>query len=110
MLCKINQNSFTNYDNSIGVINIVRDPRNVITLVKHYYSLKNYDKAFEFISNENNFLGKLDLKYNFERQTQFPTFISSWNNHYNSWKNFKKNYLLIKYEDLIDKPKKHLIL
>ena len=29
------------------------------------------------------------------------TIISSWNNHYNSWKKFKKNNLLIKYENLI---------
>ena len=106
VLCKINQSSFTNYENSIGAINIVRDPRNVITSVKHYYSLKTYDEAFKFISDENKFLGKFDLKNNFDRQTQFPTFISSWNNHYNSWKNFKKNHLLVKYEDLIEKPEK----
>ena len=104
VLCKINQSSFTNYENSIGVINIVRDPRNVITSVKHYYSLKTYDEAFEFICNEKKFLGKFDSKNNYERETQFPTFISSWNNHYNTWKNFKKNRLLIRYEDLIDKP------
>ena len=36
------------------------------------------------------------------------TLISSWNNHYNSWKNFSKNYLLIKYEDLEENPKKLL--
>ena len=104
VLCKINQSSFTNYESSIGVINIVRDPRNVITSVKHYYSLKTYDEAFEFICNEKKFLGKFDSKNNYERETQFPTFISSWNNHYNTWKNFKKNRLLIRYEDLIDKP------
>ena len=106
VLCKINQSFFTNYESSIGVINIVRDPRNVITSVKHYYSLKTYDEAFEFICNEKKFLGKFDSKNNYERETQFPTFISSWNNHYNTWKNFKKNRLLIKYEDLIDKPEK----
>ena len=106
VLCKINQSSFTNYESSIGVINIVRDPRNVITSVKHYYSLKTYDEAFEFICDEKKFLGKFDSKNNYERETQFPTFISSWNNHYNTWKNFKKNRLLIKYEDLIDKPEK----
>ena len=106
VLCKINQSSFTNYESSIGVINIVRDPRNVITSVKHYYSLKTYDEAFEFICNEKKFLGKFDSKNNYERETQFPTLISSWNNHYNTWKNFKRNRLLIRYEDLIDKPEK----
>ena len=34
------------------------------------------------------------------------TLITSWKTHYNSWKNFKKNYLLIKYENLISHPDK----
>ena len=33
------------------------------------------------------------------------TLITSWKTHYNSWKNFKKNYLLIKYENLVSEPK-----
>ena len=28
--------------------------------------------------------------------------VSSWKTHYNSWKNFKKNFLLIKYENLVN--------
>tara|TARA_S200000501_G_C20503075_1_gene603520 strand:- start:287 stop:676 length:390 start_codon:yes stop_codon:yes gene_type:complete len=34
------------------------------------------------------------------------TIITSWKTHYNSWKNFKKNYLLIKYENLVSEPEK----
>ena len=34
-----------------------------------------------------------------------PTIIGSWSNHYKSWKKFKKNYLLVKYEDLLKDPK-----
>ena len=30
------------------------------------------------------------------------TLVSSWKTHYNSWKNFKKNFLLIKYENLVN--------
>ena len=48
----------------------------------------------------------MDIKENYIRQTEFPIFISNWKNHYNSWKKFKKNYLLIRYEDLIHKPEK----
>ena len=33
----------------------------------------------------------------------FPI-ISSWKNHFNSWKKMKKNYLLIKYENLLFSP------
>ena len=33
-----------------------------------------------------------------------PTLISSWKTHYNSWKIVKKNFLLIKYEELLLNP------
>ena len=105
VLCSINNNFFTNYKNSLGVIYVVRDPRNIITSLKHHYSFKNYNEALEFILDKNRFSGKLDKKKLYDRETEFPTYISSWNNNYNSWKNFKKNYLLIKYEDLIKDPK-----
>ena len=32
------------------------------------------------------------------------TIISSWKNHYNSWKKFKKNNLLVHYEKLLSDP------
>ena len=35
---------------------------------------------------------------------KFMTIISSWSNHYNSWKKFKKNNLLVHYEKLINDP------
>ncbi len=106
VLCEVNKNYFTNYNNSLGVIYIVRDPRNVITSLLHHYSLKNYDNALKFLFDEHRFSGKFDKKENYQRRTEFPTYISSWKNHYNAWKNFKKNFLLIKYEDLINKPEK----
>ena len=40
-LDKINNNDFTNSQNSIGCIYIVRDPRNVITSIKNHYELDN---------------------------------------------------------------------
>ena len=46
------------------------------------------------LSSENLLLSENDI----------PTIISSWSNHYNSWKKFKKNNLLIKYENLLIKP------
>ena len=105
-LCKIDNFLFTNYKNSLATIYVVRDPRNVITSLMHHYSLKNYDNALKFIFDEHRFSGRLDKKENIKRQTEFPTYISSWQNHFNSWKNFKKNFLLIKYEDLVNKPEK----
>ena len=104
ILCSINNNFFTSYKNSLGVIYVVRDPRNVITSLKHHYSFKDYNEALKFMLDKNRFSGKMGRKNTYTRETEFPTYISSWNNHYNSWKNFKKNYLLIKYEDLIKDP------
>ena len=104
ILCSINNNFFTSYKNSIGVIYIVRDPRNVITSLKHHYSFKSYDDALEFMLDKNRFSGKMGKKNTYTRETEFPTYISNWSNHYTAWKNFKKNYLLIRYEDLIKNP------
>ena len=51
MNCKITNNSFTKLENTLGVIHIVRDPRNVITSLKNHYSKKNYLEALDFISD-----------------------------------------------------------
>ena len=109
VLCRVNNHSFTDYKNSLGAIHIVRDPRNVITSLKNYYSLNDYHEALKFITNNKKFIGKIGKKEEFIRATQFPTYVTDWKDHYNSWKNFKKNYLLIKYEDLIEKPQKNFI-
>ena len=33
------------------------------------------------------------------------TYLNSWSNHYKSWKKIEKQYLLIKYENLLNNPK-----
>ena len=87
-------------------MHIVRDPRNVISSILYHFSKKNYLDAKEFLFDENKAIGKkFDLKDPNVNKNIF-TVISSWKNHYNSWKQFKKNYLLIKYEDLIQDPHK----
>ena len=42
---KLNNFDFTNKENSIGCVYVVRDPRNVITSLKNFYELKD-DQAF----------------------------------------------------------------
>lgn len=101
-----NQNTgktFTNENNTLAVIHIVRDPRNIITSVMDYFNKKSYKKASDFLKDTNNILGGN------EHDNGIPTLLSSWSNHYNSWKGFKKNYLLIKYENLILNPKNEFI-
>jgi len=102
--CKIGSSSFTNLDNTLGVIYIVRDPRNVITSIKYHYQKSSYQEAKQFIFDENRWLG-IVKKNNYNiRDHDFPTLISSWKTHYNSWKIVKKNFLLIKYEELLLNP------
>ena len=101
-LLNVRGNIFSNSKNTLGVIHIVRDPRNVISSIKYYYSLDNYEAAKKFIFDENRVIsGDYSLD-------NFPisTVISSWGVHYRSWNNVKKNYLLIKYENLVKNPYK----
>ena len=104
MLCKLEVDnksySFTNLENSLGVIYIVRDPRNIISSLKNHFSFESETEILDFIMNENQTLGI--------EENDIPQLLSSWKNHYNSWKRFPKNNFLIKYEDLVLKPQKEI--
>ena len=107
-LCKIGKFSFTNYETSLGAIHIVRDPRNIINSILYHYSKKSLLEAKEFMLDETRALGKkFDPNSPSVNQDMF-TVLTSWKTHYLSWKNFKKNYLLIKYENLVSEPDKEL--
>ena len=102
-LLKIDNNFFTNEENTLGTIHIVRDPRNVISSVNNHYHHDSLEQSKKFIFD--------DTKGIFNRSKveqnnifALPHVIGSWKTHYNSWKLIKKNYLLVKYEDLIEKP------
>jgi hypothetical protein len=103
--CKIGTDSFTNLDNTKGVIYIVRDPRNVVTSIKNHFSLKTYEDAKKFVFDDHRWLGFISHK-NKIRDNKLPTLIGSWSMNYKSWKNMSENFLLIKYEDLLMDPDK----
>tara|TARA_B100002052_G_scaffold232613_1_gene215568 strand:- start:87 stop:944 length:858 start_codon:yes stop_codon:yes gene_type:complete len=97
---RLNNYDFTNSQNSIGCLYVVRDPRNVITSLKNHYQLDD-DQAFKWMTNEKNFIYNTqkfkDLGY-----SDFQ-FISSWSTNYKSWKVQKKiPTKIIKYEDLLN--------
>ena len=95
-----NKYPFTNLNNSLGVIYIVRDPRNVATSFANFSDFST-DRAASAMINKINFGGNLETKKRRGESTRVWT--GTWNNHYNSWKSFtyKDKYLLIKYEDLM---------
>ena len=83
------ENAFTDFNNTLGVIYIVRDPRNIVTSFSKYRGLTNEETADFMIKGSGDGL----------------TWTNNWTNNFHSWKLLKKHkrYLLIKYEDLINK-------
>ena len=94
--------TFTNENETLGVIHIVRDPRNIVTSILNYFHKENYQSAIKFMERDGVLGGDED-------EHGLPTIIGSWSNHYKSWKKFKKNNLLIKYEDLLEKTEEEFL-
>ena len=101
-LCKMHDCNFTDLKNTLGVIYVVRDPRNVVTSYAHHYGL-NIDDATNALIDKNRFMIKTEKNCS--------AFLGSWDFNFNSWKKFKEKnkYLLIKYEDLVSKKKTTLL-
>jgi len=100
--CKMyNKFNFSDLKNSLGVIYIVRDPRNIVTSFAHHNS-KDIEETCGLLTNEiavGNEKGEPEV------------YMGSWSFNFNSWKIYQKSnkYLLIKYEDLISDTKNELI-
>ncbi len=99
-LTKINDTNFTDFNNSLGAIYIVRDPRNVATSFSHHYNLS-IDDTIKVMTDPSRWLVKTELIY--------KTFLGSWDINYNSWKQMKNKVIFVKYEDLVNKKKTTLI-
>ena len=99
-LCTLGEDNFTDEKNTLGAIYIVRDPRNVISSILYHFNLSSTEEALNFIMDEKKFIGNVKNKINYP----LLTLIGSWKTNYNSWKNIGKNFLLVRYEDLILNP------
>jgi hypothetical protein len=102
-LCQIDKNSFTDHKNTLGAIYIVRDPRNVITSIKNHFNHNSYEETKNFIFDEKRVVLLARPKIN-RGDYSLPQIIGSWQTHYKTWKIMNKNFLLIKYENLINTP------
>ena len=94
---------FTDIQNTLGAIYIVRDPRNVLTSFSNYFEMDQEQSLNNMLSSS------FHVGDKFENDT--PTFVGSWSSNYNSWKSKELDgrCLLVKYEDLIKKKKETVI-
>ena len=98
-LFNIDNNPFTNLDNSLGAIYIVRDPRNVLISAAHHNQKSNEETIKDIIDG---------YVINKNDGTTLKVYSGNWSSNYKSWKSFKavNKYLLVKYEDLINDKEK----
>ena len=92
---KIDGFDYTNQDTTKCAIYIVRDPRDVVLSYSKFSGL-NIDDVIKIIKDE-----KFTVK---NKESQYFTHWSRWDYHASSWliPNYPK--IVIKYEDMIDKP------
>ena len=100
--CVYKEREFTNTENTLATIYIVRDPRNVITSISNYF-LHSIENSKDFLFSSIRHLGN---KKEGSTDENFYTVLGNWADHYNSWKKFNiNNLLIIKYEDLLKDTK-----
>ena len=101
---RVNNNHFTDLNNSLGVIYIVRDPRNVLKSYANHFQITEETAAnhltqpmFSYGMNNSN-----------NQENKIITHVGSWSYNYNTWKSFKthRRYIMIKNEDLINDKEK----
>ena len=101
--CNYKGSSFTDLNNTLGVIYIVRDPRNLVTSYANHFS-DDLLGAYNSIIDDRVVLNGVDGK------PAVPTMTGSWKTHYNYWKElFKDRILILRYEDLTKNKKNQII-
>ena len=93
----LGEHNFTNDNNTLAVIYIVRDPRNLVKSISHHFNFT-LDKACEFLLSPEIIGNGKSWK---EKKDGMYTLLGRWNDNYRSWTTNKDNLLLIKYEDLV---------
>ena len=102
--CNIDNYSFSDKNNTLATIYIVRDPRNLVNSISNHFGKsikesKNFILSPKVISTH---------KQTYSAGGEVITYIGSWQEHFNFWTKNTENLLLIKYEDLISDPHREL--
>ena len=104
-ICNVDGSDFTDKENTLGAIYVVRDPRNVILSLSNHFDYS-IEKSLEMICN------KKQIITNPTKENRYFGFtvVSDWQNHYRTWKSCKLvEVKIVKYEDLIHSPKNTFI-
>jgi hypothetical protein len=101
----VEKDNFTDDQNSLAVIYIVRDPRTLVKSISNHFT-KSHDDASKFLIAPSLIGNGKSFE---ERKDGILTLVGKWNDHYRSWTRNKNNLLLIKYEDLVNNPETELI-
>tara|TARA_B110000467_G_C18229943_1_gene428088 strand:+ start:212 stop:967 length:756 start_codon:yes stop_codon:yes gene_type:complete len=108
LLYNIGDDYFTDSKNTLGAIYIVRDPRNVFISANYHFSHKNFEETEQTFFDEYRTMGDIfssEGEGGGGENAALKVMIGTWQTHYNSWNRMNKNFLLIKYEDLLNNPK-----
>ena len=99
-MCSINNHDFTDNENTLGAIYIVRDPRDIAVSYSAFLDLK-LDETINFMLSPSCY--EEDI---FENVRYKKSIMGNWAYHYNSWKNYNsREVIIIKYEDMLNDPK-----
>ena len=90
----INNYPLTSNKFTKGFIYIVRDPRSVVLSNMHHFKYTIQESVEKLLDNKRISLGQ---------GAPVPEIITSWKNHYLSWKKFSKEVpsIIVKYEDIL---------
>ena len=96
----LNNYHFTDKNNTLGAIYLVRDPRDVVVSYSKHFNIS-FDESIKSITNKNliNWTG-------FPKKNHYRVLVGSWDIHYRSWKALGVPSLVIKYETLLKETRK----
>ena len=93
-MCSINNFDFTDNENTLGAIYIVRDPRDIAVSYSTFLNLK-LDDTIDFMLSSSCYEEDIFEDVRYKR-----SIMGNWAFHYNSWKNYNsREVIIIKYED-----------
>jgi hypothetical protein len=101
----IDKYPFTNSQNTLATIYIVRDPRNLISSISNHYNIS-VEESSKFIKSTKFLKGKFEEDNKTFKHVK--ALLGNWSEHYYSWTKKNENLLLIKYENLLAEPLEEL--